>query len=348
MSSNSASGTSRWEPILGRPSSATAITLRLAFGVAGAFVAAELLGWSPSFLAPVIALQFLARPGPPPSLVQALVVVLTIVVSSWVTLVVTSLLIGHVGPLILVLGLMLFLSFYAHFRGAPAIVTLLSQICLVTIPVLFIASDPLAEGIQSVLIAAAIIAICVTWIVHAVFPATGEMAAAAAKQPRLESGEAVRHAAIATGIIMPMLIWYLLDASQVAVVLLIVLLSIVRLHDPDEGTRAALGLMIGNAGGGLAAVLIYHLCVIGHSTLLFALIVLVSCLLFSVRITAADKLAPIFAIAFSVFLILLGSGLSPLPGGAEESFTSRLTYVLLGTAYAIAALSIVGIRRRRV
>ena len=345
--SSSAARRSGWETILGRPSGVTTFTLRLAFGVAGAFVAAELLGWSPSFLAPVIALQFLVRPGPPPSLVQALVVVLTIVVSSWVTLVVTSLLIGHVGPLILVLGLMLFLSFYAHFRGAPAIVTLLSQICIVTIPVLFIASDPLAEGIQSVLIAAAIIGICVTWIVHAVFPATGETSAAATKQTGLQAGEAVGHAAVATGVIMPMLIWYLLDASQVAVVLLIVLLSIVRLPDPDEGTRVALGLMIGNAGGGLAAVLVYHLCVIGHSTLLFALIVLLSCLLFSARITAADKLAPIFAIAFSVFLILLGAGLSPLPGGAEESFASRLIYVLLGTAYATAALSIVGIRRHR-
>ena len=78
------------------------------------------------------------------------------------------------------------------------------------------------RGFQAILIAAAIIAMCVTWIVHVVFPATNESAAIAAKQP---SGEAVRHAAIATCIVMPMLIWYLLDAAQVAVVLLIVLLT---------------------------------------------------------------------------------------------------------------------------
>lgn len=314
--------------------------LRLATGVAGAFVAAELFEWTPTFLAPIIALQFLARPGPPPSLLQAFVVLATVTVATEIMLVLTHILLGHLAVLALVLWLVLFLSFLAHFRGAPAIVTLLVQISAIAMPVLSVTSSAAAVGFRGVLIAAVVIAFLVTWVAHMVFPA--RQGIATAEEPlRLEADTAMRQALVTSLILMPMLVWYLLDASQVAVVLLIVLLTVLRLHEPAKGLRAALGLVIGNIAGGVAAVAAYHLIVIGQSALLFALLILLAGLLFASRIVAAER-APIYTIAFGTFLIILGSGLSPMPGGSGEALGNRLFHVLAGTVYAVAALSIAG------
>lgn len=315
--------------------------LCLAFGVAATVVVAELFAWNPTFLAPLIALQFLVCPGPPPSLLQAFVVLATVTVATGIMEVLTNILLGHVAVLALVLWLVLFLSFFAHFRGAPGIVTLLLQISTIAIPVLSITSSTAAVAFREALIAAVIIAFLVVWIAHAMFPA-GQVTATAEEPIRLEPDAALRQALIATLILMPMLVWYLLDASQVAVVLLIVLLIVVRVHEPAKGRLAALGLIIGNIGGGIAAVIVYHLIIISHSTLLFALLVLLACLLFASRLAVAGQSAPIYAIAFGTFILLLASGLSPISGGSEEAFASRLVNVLIGTAYAVATLSIAG------
>lgn len=56
---------------------------------------------------------------------------------------------------------------------------------------------------------------------------------------------------------------------------------------------------------------------------------------------AARESAPVFAIAFATFILLLGSGLSPLPGGSEEAAITRVLNVVMATAYAAGALSLV-------
>ncbi len=44
--------------------------------------------------------------------------------------------------------------------------------------------------------------------------------------------------------------------------------------------------------------------------------------------------------ALTTFLILLGTGLSPLPASTPESFSTRVFYVLLAIAYALCATAL--------
>jgi hypothetical protein len=46
-------------------------------------------------------------------------------------------------------------------------------------------------------------------------------------------------------------------------------------------------------------------------------------LLFAGRIATAGDRAPIYIIAFATFILLLGLGMTPLPGGSGEAFVSR-------------------------
>src|SRR3546814_17195126 len=78
----------------------------------------------------------------------------------------------------------------------------------------------------------------------------------------------------------------------------------------------------------------------GHSFLCFVTVLLAASLAFAGRIVTAGDRAPVYAIALATFILLLGLGLSPLPGGSGEAFTSRLINVLLASAYAIAGLSL--------
>ena len=49
---------------------------------------------------------------------------------------------------------------------------------------------------------------------------------------------AARHALFDTLILLPVLIWYILDATQVAVVVLIIIVTLLRQHNPKPRADA--------------------------------------------------------------------------------------------------------------
>ena len=152
---------------------------------------------------------------------------------------------------------------------------------------------------------------------------------------------AARHALLDTLVLLPVLTWYILDATQVAVVMLIIILTLLRQHDPKRGQRVALGLIFGNLIGGIAAAIAYNLVLLSNTLLFFITVCLAASLIFAGRIVTAGDRAPIYAVAFTTFILLLGLGMTPLPGGSGEAFVNRLLYVLLASAYAIGGLSLV-------
>jgi uncharacterized membrane protein YccC len=97
----------------------------------------------------------------------------------------------------------------------------------------------------------------------------------------------------------------------------------------------------GNLISGLAAAFVYNLVLLSNKLAFFVAVCLAASLMFASRIVTSGARAPIYAIAFAALILLLGPGLTPLPGGSGEAFLSRLLNVLLASAYAIDALSLV-------
>jgi hypothetical protein len=260
-------------------------------------------------------------------------------------LTVTAALIGRPSVLILALALIIYLSFYAHRRGAPELATLLLQISAVSLPVVAVLSPDGAGAFATTLLSAGGVALVTVWVAHAAFPAppvaVANAAPAAGAPGPAELPTAARHALLDTLVLLPILTWYILDATQVAVVVLIVIVTLLRQHDPERGQRAALGLILGNLIGGIAAVFVYNLVLLSNTLAFFVAACLAASLIFSGRVVTAGSRASIYAIAFTTFILLLGLGMTPLPGGSGEAFVSRLVYVLLASAYAIGALSLV-------
>jgi len=74
---------------------------------------------------------------------------------------------------------------------------------------------------------------------------------------------------------------------------------------------------------------------------------LAATLAFAGRIATAGQRAPIYVIALATFILLLGLGMTPLPGGSGEAFVTRLPNVLLASAYAVGAVSVLEFWRIR-
>ncbi|CAN7199624.1 hypothetical protein LJR009_000539 [Bosea sp. LjRoot9] len=53
-----------------------------------------------------------------------------------------------------------------------------------------------------------------------------------------------------------------------------------------------------------------------------------------------SPMGKVYGGALTTFLILLGTGLSPLPRSAPESFSTWVFYVLLAVAYALCATAL--------
>jgi hypothetical protein len=149
-------------------------------------------------------------------------------------------------------------------------------------------------------------------------------------------------------VLLPVLIWFLLDTSEtvdMAVVMLIVVVTILRQAGAHKGRRAAVGLILGNLVGGIAAVVVYGLVSLSGTFLFFVVACLAMSLFFAGLIVSSGERAPLYTIAFATFILLLGLGIAPLPGGSGEAFLSRLINVLLAAGYTVGAVSVLERRR---
>jgi hypothetical protein len=106
----------------------------------------------------------------PPSLAQGLVFLVLIALSTGIVMVITAALLGNPAVLVLAITLLIYLSFYAHRRGAPELVTLLLQISAVVFPTVAGLSPDGAGAFAATLMSAGVVALIAVWAAHAAFP----------------------------------------------------------------------------------------------------------------------------------------------------------------------------------
>jgi hypothetical protein len=317
--------------------------LRLAFGVTGCFAIVEALDWDATFLAPLLAANMLVKSPRPPSVAQGLVVVILFASSTAAVLLLSTLVISNLEVLILALMLLLYLSFYAHRRGAPDLATLLPQISAVSLPIVAVLSPDGAGAFARTLVTAGFIALLTVWVAHAAFPAPAAVPGAATPATATSSDEpvvAARYALLDTLVLIPLLAWFILNATEAAIVVLIVVVTLLRQTDRQQGKSAALGLILGNLIAGVAAGIAYNLILLGNTLPFFVTVCLAATLMFAGRIATAGDRAPVYVVALGTFVLLLGLSLSPLPGSTGEAFVSRILNVILASAYASGGLSL--------
>jgi hypothetical protein len=321
--------------------------LRLALAATLAFAFAEYHGWEFSFLAPMLAVQLLAvmpsgiRPA------QALAIPLLLAIASFAALIMSHLFAGNPAALLLFVGLIIFLAFYGERRGASAFAMSLIRIAFCVIPIVVTISAPTGQQLAWFLVLSGIAAAVVVLVAHALIPTPDIGPGPMQAQPgAFDARIAARVALSDTLVLLPLLVAFIIGGDINNIVILIMTLNILRQVDPSRGARLAVGLILGNLIGGAAGVVAHEFIVLTNNFAFFLFAILVPSLWFAGRIVRGGPTAPIYVIGLASFILILGLGVSPLPGASAESFTTRVLKIILASAYAICALSLVsGLRR---
>jgi hypothetical protein len=314
--------------------------LRYAFGATVAMAISALGGWPLSYLIPVLGLTFLAKPTPPPSLPQGLFLLGTLMLAVFVGLWVIKYLLGSSVVFFAGLGLLLLRVFYAQCSGAPPILTLWLLLVLLILPFVAVQSPDAALFISQSLLLAVFLSVVVAWIGHAVVPETrsAPAAAPAALPPRsVRFGLALERFLVVFPVVI---LFHVFELSGAIVTLIFVALLSIQ-PGFASNFKGGIALMLGNALGGFAAIVGFQLLTVVPELSFLLLICFFGGLFFGARLFGGGKLAPVFGMAFSTMLLILGSSTSSESGEAASAAYARIAQIMLAVVYVVTAFGLI-------
>jgi len=319
-------------------------TLRFAVGVTAAFVICEMMRWSPSFIAPLLAAVLLTNLPmcPPWKMTLGLVIVMTM--TSLFAFVIASLFRDTPMVLFGLIGLSVFLAFYTMLSGRPPLPSLLLLICLSTIPVVAMIAPAQANLLPIALVRGMAVALATIWLVYLIWPVT----AAPKPAPSAPPGK-VSLVTVALGgvvIVMPLMLVYLLFGLADVLPVMIATVMLVANFDLQRGRMHAFAMIIGNFAGGLLGLLL-HTLLLTTPTLPFLTVSLFVVLLgFGKPISAGGPTAGIAVLACNAMLIILSTAISSDSGSLSLWLMRVLQFALAG-AFAVSMMTLIWHRARR-
>ena len=314
-------------------------TLRIALVMALGLTVAEVRDQPFAFLSALFAVQLLVKSPNAPSLAQGVGFAIIMAVSTGVALSLCSMLLDRPVAYLLLLSLVVFGCFWllALGRGGPLPQFLL--LCNVMIPVLAVQSADLAADFAAVMIDASVAAPLLVWLAHGLLPAAHVAQAPARTAPA--PSNAVGSAGVAFIVLILPFLYFMLNPEAASFVILVTIIGI-AVQPPESRGLAAMGLLLGNLIGGILASMAFYLLTLLPWLGLLFLVTLLAGLILAGQLHGGGKLAPVFGIALSTFLILFGLGLAPIGEGSAAAFVSRLVDVALASLYALGAIVLLG------
>ena len=313
--------------------------LRVALAVSIGFTLAVYAGAVVPFLGPLFAAQFLlgsSRPMPFGKTIGAAIVIL---ITGIAMMALTSLLGDRPVPFLMILGLTYFVCFVMQSAGKGGPAVFLVLVVAIIVPLLGILNKELANSILSILVTGVLSGTVLMWLAYAVFPEPSSLNVEAVSSD--ERLPALLRALANTAILLASIVICLTSENlTAAAVIPITVASLLGQLDAAASARAAIGLVLVNLFGGILASVAYAVLTLRPSLLSIFVIVLVVALLLGGRAAARSTDAPVFAGALTIFLILFGLGVSPLPGSAAESFATRIVYVGAALIYTLLLSSL--------
>ncbi|MBL0375440.1 DUF2955 domain-containing protein [Rhizobium sp. KVB221] len=319
--------------------------LRAAFAAALGFTVAVAVGSILPFLGPLFAAQFLLSSNRPMPLATAIGMIVLIVGLG------TSLeyLVAIAGqrPLVIMplLGGLYFCCFYIQASGKGGTVALLALMVGVMVPLFGILNRDLGESILSLLLKGVITGLLLMWLAHALLPARAEKDVTPVPSPK--SPRPVAHALANTTILLLVVLLCLTnDRFSTAMVIPLTVASLLMQLDVAASGKAATGLMLVNFLGGLAACIAFSFLEMRPTLPFLFLTVLTAGLTFGGHAARNIPAAKVFAGAFTIFLLILGIAISPIPGTAGETFSTRIFSIVLAILIVLTLAPILWPRHR--
>ncbi|QKE62606.1 DUF2955 domain-containing protein [Aquipseudomonas campi] len=323
--------------------------LRVALAVTVGLCMGLVLGSTLPFFAPLFASQFLFASRRPPALRQGLVTVLVVILTGALLVLATGLLGERPWVLLPLLWLFYFACFTAQGRQVGGAGPALMLVIAIAVPMLDILQRDLGESIVLLLAKAVSLGLLLTWAAHAVFPDPAGEHDEDLPAPKYELDLVIRQAMASALILLAMVALCLSDPRlATAMVIPITVASLLSQFELGMTSRAALGLMLVNLLGGVAASLAFTLFELRPTLWMVALLLLLVSLLFAGKAAMGNATGKVFGGGLITFLILFGLGISPLPTSTPELFSTRIAYVLFAILYALCLAALLWPRPRAI
>jgi hypothetical protein len=215
-----------------------------------------------------------------------------------------------------------------------------ASILLITtsvVPLVAVSSLDLAYGLIHSLIAGSILAALLVLLAYAFFPSRDPMSEVV-KRPAGEDSP-IAAALANSAALLSLVILFMFSGSPVSVIVIMTAITILQ-QPAASGYGTAYAFVMGNVAGGVAATAAYLLVSLFPAPAVLLLVVLFFGLLFAGRIAEGAALAPVYVVALTTFLIVLGLGIAPLPTDSGTIFISRVFNVVIAAAYTIGVASV--------
>lgn len=323
--------------------------LRLALAATLALVWGTVAGEPLPGLTAVLAAQILVGIPRPPRPRQAAALVAVIAATGGVAYAVGAAFADRIVILLAALGLLFFVGFMMRERaaGRPSLAATMLLNATAVVPVLTVQAEVLGAGVLATLVAAAIRATLVVWLLYAVFPAPQEEAAAAAPAGAsaatgtLSTAHAVLPRTLAkVAIVLPAQAFYLAEPSALAFPALLGLVTFLSTEDPAAGRVQLVILLLGNLVGSVAAAAAAAVLEIGPPLPALTLMALLGSLGFGALIMTAGRRAGGAVALTGLVTFLMLFGLAASSRGFEVPVLDRVADIGVLSLYTIGATAL--------
>jgi len=312
--------------------------LRYAMGSAIVMMFAMGADYTLSYLTPVLALGFLAPGAKAPNLKSNTAFLLVIAGASLAGVMFTRFFLDF--PLVF-LPLLVLAIFHIYYTTSLQKMKMWLIIALLLIPMVSMESASLGNVVAINLVVNAIVAIALISLVYFIFPASKPACEETkADSPQTESAMERFHSALQkTMVVMPVLVlFFVFNWSNALLVLIFI--AILSMNPATSSKKTGIAIIIANLGGGLAAILAFNLLTVMPAFYFLGLLVLLGGLLFGRAFFSRKKAAPLFGMAFSTFLLILGN-VTSFRGEAGEAVWTRILQLAIVVIYIVIAFSVV-------
>lgn len=316
--------------------------LRYALGSTLAMAVAMGFNWPMSYLAAVLSLSFLASPAGRPTFKMGFSFVLAIVIASYIALVVGRMLLPYPFVYVPFIGLLLFRIYFAKGTSFPPLLILWLLIALLLIPLMMLQSHALANTIAINLVMGAVAALLVTWISYGLLPdrPTNEKGDTPVAKPPLPSKEERFQTAVdSTIVVFPILILFYVFQLSGALLILIFIALLSMQPGFAKDFKGGMALITGNVIGGITAIIFYELLVIIPEYAFLLLLTLLTGLMFGSRLFSGRPKAPLYGMAYSTLLLVIGSTTGS-SGDAEAKVYTRIIQIMSAVIYVVVAFGL--------
>jgi len=308
--------------------------LRIAVGASLSFVLSELMGWYPTFLAPILVVTLLASLPAPLPLKGGAALMLVQSAGAFSAFALSSFLRERPIVLLGVIALVLLQSFSIIARGKGFFPLLLVLVCYSTIPIVTMTTPDQASSLPIAFVRGMAVALVTMWLVHGIWPLVSIKAAPASGALKVHP---VYLALAGTAIVLPLMTIYLMYGLTDALPVLITTVVLVVNFDASRGALQGLVMILANCIGGLIAVSAHSILQIAPSLFTLAGITFAIGVVFARRIETGGPGGTVAMITFNQAIIMLSLGLIPGPSNAGI-WASRVLQFAIAYAFAVGMM----------